>query len=200
MNMEQAELESRALELAIARRIRKHRKRNQWTLEHLAKVTGLSKGHLSQIENGEKVPPISTLSKIAFALGTTIAELISGQAPVQYSAKINMGSIDDCIPITHTEASPAMFYESFGFTKQDRIMDSYVLTLGPEFPPNPLMHSGQEFVYSIKGHHEFYYDGQIYPMKPGDVIYFDSDRPHMGRTVGDEPAKLLVVYCNASQK
>ncbi|MGD9212040.1 MAG: helix-turn-helix transcriptional regulator [Desulfobacteraceae bacterium] len=55
--MNQAELESRTIERAIARRIRDKRKELNWTLEDLAKITGLSKGHLSQIENWEKFPP-----------------------------------------------------------------------------------------------------------------------------------------------
>jgi transcriptional regulator with XRE-family HTH domain len=158
--MNEIETEGRALELAIARRIRKHRKRQDWTLEDLSKVTGLSKGHLSQIENGEKVPPISTLTKIAFGLGTSITTLISGDNGQQVSGKITVGKVENRMPIVHTEASPKSLYESFGFTKQDRIMDTYVVTMGPEFPPKALMHVGQEFVYTLEGIQEFYYDGQ----------------------------------------
>lgn len=198
--MNEIETEGRALELAIARRIRKHRKRQDWTLEDLSKVTGLSKGHLSQIENGEKVPPISTLTKIAFGLGTSITSLISGDNGQQVSGKITVGKVENRMPIVHTEASPKSLYESFGFTKQDRIMDTYVVTMGHEFPPKAMMHVGQEFVYTLEGIQEFYYDGQTYRLAPGDAIYFDSDRPHMGRSISKEPARVLVVYCNLPQK
>ena len=200
MNQEMIEAESRALELAIAKRIRKRRKRNDWTLEDLAKVTGLSKGHLSQIENGEKVPPIGTLTKIAFALGTTVSVLISGEtAPPKFS-KISFGRRENRMPIRHVEAASNTRYESFGFNKPDRIMDTYVVTVGPEFPPKALVHSGQEFVYVTEGDTDFYYDGKIYPLEQGEAVYFDSDRPHMGRSRNSEPAKVLVVFCNPPSK
>jgi transcriptional regulator with XRE-family HTH domain len=188
--------ESRALELAIAKRIRKRRRELDWTLDDLAKTTGLSKGHLSQIENGEKIPPIGTLTKIAFGLDIQISTLITGGAVSQSTTKIAMGKKEDRMPIVHTEASPNTMYESFNFTKQDRFMDTYIVTMGPDFPPTPMMHVGQEFVYTIEGVHEFFYDGQIYRLDPGDAIYFDSDRPHMGRCIGKDPAKLLVVFCS----
>jgi transcriptional regulator with XRE-family HTH domain len=194
--MNQIETESRALELAIAGRIRKRRHELDWTLDELARITGLSKGHLSQIENGEKTPPISTLTKIAFGLGTNIGTLITGESAPQSSSKIAIGKKEGRMPIVHTEASPKSLYESFGFTKPDRVMDTYVITMGPEFPANPMMHVGQEFVYTIEGVHEFYYDGVTYRLEPGDAVYFDSDRPHMGRSIGKGAAKLLVVFCN----
>ncbi len=104
--MKQSELEKRSLERAIARRIREKRKRKDWTLEVLAKETGLSKGHLSQIENGEKVPPIGTITKIAFGLGENPVTLISGEEPQGNSGKVTVSKVDNRIAIAHLEASP----------------------------------------------------------------------------------------------
>ena len=164
--------EARALELAIARRIREKRSQLEYTLDDLAKVTGLSKGHLSQIENGEKVPPIGTLTKIAFGLGINVLTLITGEANHQHSSKITLGRNEERAKITHLEASSSSIYESFGFDKMDRVMDAYVVTMGHDFPPNPMMHPGQEFVFAISGTHEFIYDGQSYQVHAGDAIYF----------------------------
>lgn len=200
MKKDQIESETRALELAIARRIRKRRKQNGWTLSDIAKVTGLSKGHLSQIENGERVPPISTLTKIAFALGTHITALISGESATADISPISVGKVEMRLPVVHTESSSKTLYESFGFRKTDRTMDTYVVTIGPQFPPKPMVHRGQEFVYALQGTHEFYYDGQFYKLKSGDAVYFDSDRPHMGRSISRAPAKVLVVYCTGPSK
>ena len=194
--MNEAETEGRALELAIARRIRKKRKDKGWTLEKLAEVTGLSKGHLSQIENGEKTPPIGTLTKIAFGLGENVVSLISGEKPQQVLKKIDIGRKEARAPINHLEASPESVYESFNFNKQDRFMHPTVITMAHTFAPEPMQHNGQEFSFTLEGAYEFYYDGQIYNLKAGDAIYFDSDRPHMGRSTSKKPAKILVVYCN----
>lgn len=197
--MNKVELEARTIEQNIARRIREKRKELDMTLEELAKETGLSKGHLSQIENGVKVPPISTLSKIAFSLQTSVGALVTGETPEVRSSKIEIGRVENRSPINNTEASPKSVYESFGFKKQDRVMRSCIVTMSDEFPSKPTMHSGQEFVFSLEGFHEFYYDGQIYKINPGDTYYFDSNCPHMGRSLSEKPSKILVVYCNPSE-
>ena len=45
------------------------------TLETLAKLSGISKGHLSKIERQEREPKLSTLIQIALALKVDIKEL-----------------------------------------------------------------------------------------------------------------------------
>lgn len=197
--MDRRESEGRALELAIAKRIRGYRKNLDWTLEDLSKIIGLSTGHLSQIENGEKTPPISTLSKIAYGLGIATSTLITGETIPKKSGKISIGRHNERLLVERLAAAPAALLESFGFTKNDRVMETYVMTLEAELPVKAVMHQGQEFVYTIEGKHEFYYDGQVYRLNSGDAIYFDSNRPHMGCSVGKEPAKVLVVYCNGIQ-
>lgn len=55
--------------------IREVRKRKKITLNELAKMTGISKSHLSNIERGEKEPSISMLIRIALALRIDEREL-----------------------------------------------------------------------------------------------------------------------------
>ncbi len=188
-----------SLEAAIADRIRQKRLFLEWTLEQLAKVTGLSKSYLSQIENNEKTPPISTLTKIAYALGMNTIELITGQHAVRDPQKFSLVRRGERQNISHTDAAKGSVYSSFGFSRSDRLMDSYIVTVSHEFPDRPMIHSGQEMTYTIEGEHEFYYDGHTYTLKAGDATYFDSDRPHMSRSLSAKPAKVLVVFCNPAR-
>ena len=55
--------------------VKKVRTEKGITLETLAKLSGISKGHLSKIERGEREPKISTLIQIALALKVDIKEL-----------------------------------------------------------------------------------------------------------------------------
>lgn len=55
--------------------IEKVRKEKGLSLSALAKLVGMSKGHLSRIERGEGEPTISTLIRIAFALKVDEKEL-----------------------------------------------------------------------------------------------------------------------------
>jgi transcriptional regulator with XRE-family HTH domain len=73
---------------AIGDRIRAYRKDRGMTLTELAATAGVSKSHLSALENGTGARPGATiLHKIAVALGVTLADLIGRevrpQAPTQ---------------------------------------------------------------------------------------------------------------------
>jgi len=196
MSQTQSEEKGQALEKAIAKRIRAKRLEHNWTLDQLAKTTGLSKGYLSQIENNEKTPTLGTLTKIAFGLGLDAVSLITGEEPKPQQKKFSLIRSGERQPITHTGAAPDSIYESFPFNKSNRFMDSYIVTVSKEFSPKPLMHEGQELAFTLEGTSEFYYDGQTYIIEAGDAMYFDSDRPHMTRSIGPKQAKVLVVFCN----
>ena len=54
-------------ELQIGMKVRRMRQDKRMTLQALADATGLSKPLLSQIENGQVIPPLATLLRIAKA-------------------------------------------------------------------------------------------------------------------------------------
>ncbi len=51
------------------------RLKKNMTLETLAKLSGISKGHLSKIERQEREPKLSTVIQIAMALKVDVQEL-----------------------------------------------------------------------------------------------------------------------------
>lgn len=55
--------------------IRQKREEKGYTIDKLAKLAGMSKGHLSRIERGETDPTITTLSRVAIALKVKVEEL-----------------------------------------------------------------------------------------------------------------------------
>lgn len=55
--------------------VKKVRLEKNMTLETLARLSGISKGHLSKIERQERDPKLSTIIQIALALKVDIEEL-----------------------------------------------------------------------------------------------------------------------------
>lgn len=55
--------------------IRKKREERGYTIDKLAELTKMSKGHLSRIERGQTDPTITTLLRIAIALQLEVKEL-----------------------------------------------------------------------------------------------------------------------------
>jgi transcriptional regulator with XRE-family HTH domain len=76
-------------EESIARNIKTLRTQRKLTLEKLAALTGLNKGHLSRIERSKKAPPYSTLNKIAIALKVDAAFLLGERLEVSKDTRIS---------------------------------------------------------------------------------------------------------------
>ena len=55
--------------------IKQVRQEKNMTLETLAKLSGISKGHLSKIERQERDPKLSTMIQIAMALKVNVNNL-----------------------------------------------------------------------------------------------------------------------------
>ncbi len=191
--MEKAEKEAQQICRAIGQRIRLIRQEKRLTLDELAKRTGFAKSYLSQIETLKREPPISTLTKIAFVLGIDIFFLISGEIRRTEDQCITVVKAAERKVIPNPWGSSTSLYEPVNDKKTDRIMDGYIVTVGPKLPPEPLMHEGQELAFVLQGNQEFVYDGKSYFFEEGDCFYFDSNRPHSARSIGDTPAKVLVV-------
>jgi transcriptional regulator with XRE-family HTH domain len=193
--MNDPDKDSAALQKAIGDRIRKLRSDKEWSLDKLADITGLSKSYLSQIENCEKNPPIGTLTKIAYGLGVDVIYLITGEnqralAPTSLShIKAGEGR-----QILHRAAPFGYIYESINYKKSDRLMDAYIVTMGPELPDHPFIHEGQEVVFALEGRFIFIYDGEEMLVEPGDCISFDSNRSHYSYSLDGKPARILVVF------
>jgi len=57
------------------------------------------------------------------------------------------------------------------------------------------MHPGEEIVYVLQGTLEYHVDGQpIARLKPGDVLFIPSGKPHSVTNVGLESASELATY------
>jgi transcriptional regulator with XRE-family HTH domain len=72
--------------LTIGRRIRHLRARRGMTLGDLAEAIGRAPSQVSMLENGKREPTIARLQAVARALGTTVDELLSPEAPSRRDA------------------------------------------------------------------------------------------------------------------
>ena len=72
----------------LGEKINKKRKELHWSLDELARKSGVSKAYLSQLENGDsESPSAKILYNIAMALGTSIADLLG--------KKLSPADVDD---------------------------------------------------------------------------------------------------------
>ncbi len=64
--------------IALGRSIRKRREARDFTQEELAELAGLDRTYISDVERGGRNLSLSSIARIAKALGTSISDLTRG--------------------------------------------------------------------------------------------------------------------------
>lgn len=178
-------------EKLIARNIKKIRLDHHLSQEKLAELSGLTKGYISKIEKSDKAPPFSTLNKIADALNVDVAAL-TAEAP-EFPEDINLCIVRKGEGKKISSVNVAGYhYEVLAHKKRGKNMEPFFIM--PAFEEEAVFcHEGEEFMYMLEGTHEFMYGDKKYVLHEGDSIYFDSNVPHTGRSIGKKRAKILAV-------
>jgi transcriptional regulator with XRE-family HTH domain len=178
-------------EQLIAGRIRKIRERSGLTLTAAAKRADLTKSALSKIETAGISPPISTLIRIAKALGVPLVEFFvdEDQEPACVFTPRNSGQVID-----QKSSRFGYRYEALAVSKRNKYVEPFILTIEPGDPPGEFFHKGQEFLYMLSGTMDFTIGDNTYRMKAGDSIYFDSAVKHKTKLIGNKTVKFVAVF------
>jgi transcriptional regulator with XRE-family HTH domain len=179
-------------ERTICQNIKTLRLTRKMTLDDLARLTSLSKGYLSRVERSGKLPPFSTLHRIASALGVETVSLLNGQLEPPSDTRLGIVRKNERKAIVTRGSLYGYKYETLAHNKTGKSMEPYIIE--PAFEEKAMFqHEGEELLFVLEGTHEFTYDGKKYIMHEGDCVYYDSGVPHTGRSVGRKHAKLLAV-------
>ena len=169
--------------------LRELRRAKRKTLSELALASGLSVGHLSQIERGVSRPSVKALQSIGKALGVTIGWFfkVSGQndageagyvvrAGRRRKLSFNQGITDELL-------SPNL----------SRNIEMLVCTLPPgaESGAEPYTHRGEESGVVISGTLELWVGQRHFILERGDSFAFASEEPHRSRNPGTEDTIVI---------
>jgi len=179
-------------EKKIAKNIKNFRISKKISLDQLAKLSGLTKGYISKIENSDKAPPLSTLIKIANALHIDASLLLAEDSEAPQDLSLCIVKKNERKEVVSRGTLYGYHYEALAYKKIGKNMEPFIIE--PEFNEKAVFsHDGEEFMYVLEGKHEFMYDGKKYILEEGDSIYFDAILPHIGRSIGEKQAKILAV-------
>jgi len=175
----------------IGANIRAWREQMKLTVTELARQTGLSKSTVSKIETGQVSSPISTLIRIAQAMGMPLAEFFvePRNDPPYVLTRKGEGAI-----ITRDGSGIGYSYEALAPEMRHKLVEPFVLTMQPGDPEGVFQHNGQEFIYMLSGQVVITIAGEEALLRPGDSLYFDSSLKHKMRVNGKRPARFVDVY------
>jgi transcriptional regulator with XRE-family HTH domain len=171
------------------------------TLEELAAQAGFGKAYLSRIENGKKVPPIATLSRLADVLGTEAASLLAAPGHAVSWRGVSV--------VRHHEKRPTVLGGSaFGydyFALSDVTAAHSIQPFLFSFPAAIdklvfFQHDGEELLHVLTGTIEWQIGADKYVLQPGDTIHFDSRIPHRGHGVAGPATALVVMHSTAGSR
>lgn len=175
--------------------LRRLRTRRGYSLERLAKVSGVSRAMLGQIETGKSSPTLNILAKIAAALDVSCASLI---AEDQQQTAIVLTRHQ-----SKTLSSSDGKFETralFPFDREKEV-EFYELRLAPHHAERAEAHEQGtiENLVVAQGTIEVIVGKQPFVLGEGDALFFQADVPHVYRNMTGAPAVVFLVSSTRSR-
>jgi len=180
-----------ALSAAVARRISALRKGHGLSFDALAQKAGVSKGTLVQIEQGGANPSISTLCRLATALGVSVADLVAPTEVPERSVTV-VGPSEVRNLWSGPSGGSALLLA--GTPGPDMLeIWTWVLMPGERFDASVHGRGTRELIHVTEGSLALEVDGQISVAAAGSTAIALTDRAHAYRNPGSAPVRFTMV-------
>lgn len=186
--------QNEALSVNVGLRLRQLRDARGASMRALAARSGLSANALSMIERGRTSPSVSTLYKLADALGVPVTEFFAPSAE-KHSILLIKSDARTRVPFANG------VWEGLGGENFTGRVEPFVLTLetGASSGPHPIVHTGHEFVYCLRGQLEYLVEDTRYELAVGDSLLFAAQLHHRWRNPGATVTNALIVLSGFSE-
>lgn len=180
--------QSDAVSVNIGERLRELREARNISMRALAARSGLSANALSMIERGRASPSVSTLYKLADALGISITSFFSSDSQRKQVVYLKA---DSRARISFTRG----VFEGLGGEQFIGRVEPFLLTLesNANSGPRSMTHTGHEFVFCMRGKLEYQVERQIYQLSAGDSLLFAAQLKHRWKNVGGNVVTALII-------
>lgn len=172
----------------IAANLKELRAQRNLSLGQLAKLSGISKAILSDLEKGAGNPTINTIWKIANGLNvpyTKLMDRVEKEATLVHLAQTS---------VQYGQSKRYRVHCYFPSTPQ-RNFELFYVELDPKSSNASIGHSprAQEYIYLLEGELEIHTDAEDHTLAQGDALLFDSSVSHVYRNRREDPARFLVI-------
>lgn len=182
------------LEVAIGREVRAFRHQSGMTIAELSNRTGLSIGMLSKIENGNTSPSLSTLQSLAHAMSVPLTSFFRRFEDVHHAVHTKAGTGVETERRGTRAGHQYNLLGHLGNNSTGVTVEPYLITLTSKSDVFPtFQHEGIELLYMLEGEVDYRHGHNVYPLKPGDTLFFDADAPHGPEVLVKLPARYLSI-------
>lgn len=175
-------------EIQLGEVVRALREASGLSVRTLASTVGFSPSFISQVENGLASPSISSLERIASALGVSLVEFFQA-AETKPSSVVRAGER----PRLESGWSKAQI-ESLGAGGKSRL-EPLVITLrsGGASGKRAHAHAREQFLYVLEGEVSVLLDEDEFSLRRGDALTIPSQKPFRVTNESPRNAQILVV-------
>ncbi len=177
-----------AMSVDVASRLRDLRESRGISMRTLATKSGLSANALSMIERGRTSPSVSTLYKLADALGVSITAFFGGESEKR---QVVFMKSDERTRMSFTRG----VFEALGGEQFGGHVEPFMLTLesGASCGPHNMSHTGHEFVFCLRGQLDYQVEKNDYHMEAGDSLLFAAQLKHKWRNPSHNVTNALII-------
>ncbi|SDJ63421.1 Transcriptional regulator, contains XRE-family HTH domain [Nonomuraea maritima] len=172
---------------AIASNVRAQRAHRGLTLDALAARSGVSRGMLVQVEQGRTNPSVSTLTRIASALGVTVARLVE----VSDVPTVRVVGASDVVTFQQGDVEAKLLIGA----DMPMILELWDWRLAPgehhdgdAHPPGT-----REMLTVLDGELTLTVYGKSHVVGKDAAVMFTADRPHRYANEGEEELRFVMV-------
>ena len=178
--------------LEVSRRIKEYRLEKRLTVQELAERANVSKGLISQIENGRSIPSLPVLFGIIQSLEMAVSSFFDGlnlQTP-----NVLVQRKKDYESFTKEDAKGFLYKRIFVKNVSASTLDFVILELNKNAKRGEVVTEAFEYKYIIQGQCEYLINGEKYELHEGDSLFFDGRLPHLPKNTGSDKCIMLIVY------
>jgi transcriptional regulator with XRE-family HTH domain len=182
LKLDQADYDGKSASMSIehflGKVVRENRTNQGLTIAELAEQSGLSRGMVSKIENGQVSTSLESLVSIARALGISVSTLFNnfeGQQGHAQHVKSGTG-----MEVVRRGTTKGHTYHLLAYDQGPvKLFEPFLITMDDEAEVFPTFeHPGTEFIYMLQGKMEYRHGNRSYLLQPGDSFTFRGSVPH----------------------
>lgn len=174
--------------------IKTRRKEKGITVQELADQSNVSKGLISQIENGRTMPSLLVLIEIIKSLDTDLNVFFKDIQLKNELDRVIIKRQSDYEKFEKEDAIGFNYQRIFTKSFNKNTIDIVVLELLPNAIRPMVVTEAYEYKYILKGKVDYQFEEKIYFLQEGDSMLFDGHIPHTPINNYEESCLMLIIY------